>query len=316
MAVANVVKSVKNLRILQISTRPEPFSSVICNEGELLENFNIHIYPITLTELVQELEHVIAENSDELKETISFIKTYISKDASDDNIAKAAAMKIAVKRKCQMYGCRAAAIQCWNALQDITGIMPCLSNALLADEGIPVACETDICGAISAVMLQAATMDTKPHFFADVTVRHPEDENAELLWHCGAFPFSLAKDKETAKAGEHWVLPSKAYGTCMWEIKGGKLTVVRFDGDHGNYSMFIGEAESTDGPQTGGSYVWIKAQNWAKWEHKLVTGPYIHHVAGIHGEYGEIIAEACKYLNNVTPDPVEPTLEELEERWY
>ena len=35
--VANVVKSIKNLNILQISTRPEPFCSVICNENELIE---------------------------------------------------------------------------------------------------------------------------------------------------------------------------------------------------------------------------------------------------------------------------------------
>jgi L-fucose isomerase-like protein len=47
LRVANVVKAIKNLNILQISTRPEPFCSVICNEGELLEKFNIHIYPIT-----------------------------------------------------------------------------------------------------------------------------------------------------------------------------------------------------------------------------------------------------------------------------
>ena len=35
--VVNVVKSVKNLNILQISTRPEPFCSVICNENEISE---------------------------------------------------------------------------------------------------------------------------------------------------------------------------------------------------------------------------------------------------------------------------------------
>ena len=46
IAVANVVKAVKNLNILQISTRPEPFCSVICNENELIERFNVHLYPM------------------------------------------------------------------------------------------------------------------------------------------------------------------------------------------------------------------------------------------------------------------------------
>jgi hypothetical protein len=40
---------------------------------------------------------------------------------------------------------------------------PCLANSLLADDGFPCACETDIHGAVSAVMIQAACMDEKPH---------------------------------------------------------------------------------------------------------------------------------------------------------
>ena len=43
MAVCNVVKKFKNIRILQISTRPYEFWSTMCNEGELLEKFNIQL---------------------------------------------------------------------------------------------------------------------------------------------------------------------------------------------------------------------------------------------------------------------------------
>ena len=315
LAVAAVVRSVKDLRILQISTRPEPFASVICNEGELLEKFGIQLYPIALNDLIVEMNKIRAEGSLEFKGTAEFIKTNISKNSSMEQIEKMTALKMAIKSLAGLYGCRAVAIQCWNTLQDITGIMPCLANSLLADEGLPVACETDISGAVTAVMVQAASMNAKPHFFADITVRHPQNENAELLWHCGAFPYSLAKDKAEAAAGEHAVLPSKAYGVCEWEIKGGKITIARFDGDHGKYSLFIGEADGTEGPKVGGSYLWIKTKNWPKWEHKLVKGPYIHHVACIHGEYGEILSEACTYIKGLEADPVEPEIDELEKRW-
>ena len=314
LGVASVVKAFRNLRILQISTRPEPFNSVICNEGELMENFNVHLYPVTLTTLTRKMDEV--KNEKEVLETAEFIKKNISPNSSDEAIKKMASMKQAIKVLCAEFGCRAVAIQCWNDMQDMTGIMPCLANALLADEGIPVACETDICGAISAVMLQAAAMNEKAHFFADITVRHPEDDNKELLWHCGSFPYSLAKDKNDAVAGEHWVLPSKAYGTCMWEIKGGDITIVRFDGDNGEYRLLVGEAEGTDGPKTGGSYLWVKVKDWAAWEHKLVKGPYIHHVAGIHGKYAEILMEACKYIPGVIADAAEPSEDELIRRWY
>jgi L-fucose isomerase-like protein len=316
LAVVGVVKALKNLRILQIDTRPQPFFSVICNESELIERFGIQIHPISLTELVAEMAKVREANGADYRDTAAFIKENLSKDSPDEQIQLMASLKVAMKQMAGQFGCRAVAIQCWNALQDMTGIMPCLANSLLADEGLPVACETDINGAVTAVLLRGAALNTKPHFFADVTIRHPEKDNVELLWHCGPFAYSLAKDKTTAKAGGHWILPSKAYGTCEWEIIGGPVTLARFDGDHGQYKLLIGEAKGTDGPRTGGTYLWIKVQNWPKWEHKLVEGPYIHHVVGIHGHMGEILLEACKYIPGLQPDPVEPSLEELTDRWY
>ena len=193
--------------------------------------------------------------------------------------------------------------------------MPCLANSLLADEGFPCVCETDVNGAITALMLQAAGMNAKPVFFADITVRHPENNNGELLWHCGPFPYSAARDKSSGKAGKHWVLKSQAYGTCEWEIAPGELTIARFDGDHEQYSLFVGECKSIEGPYTRGNYIWIETSNWPKWERKLVEGPYIHHVAGMYGKVAEILYEACKYIPALIPDPVEPGVDELIARW-
>jgi hypothetical protein len=78
----------------------------------------------------------------------------------------------------------------------------------------------------------------------------------------------------------------------------------------------IAEYTGPSNYQTGGTYLWLKVQSWPQWEHKLVKGPYIHHVVGVHGHCGEILAEACRYLNGLEPDPVEPSMEELERRWY
>ena len=56
MAVCNVVKTFRNMRILQISTRPYEFWSTMCNEGELLEKFNIQLTPIPMPELTDEMK--------------------------------------------------------------------------------------------------------------------------------------------------------------------------------------------------------------------------------------------------------------------
>ncbi len=310
----SVVKSVQNLNILQISTRPEPFCSVICNENELIEKFNVHLYPITLPEMMQKMEEVKKANSEDYQQTISFI-TSLASCVKPEEIQKVAALKVAMKELALQYHCRAVAIQCWTSLQDVANIMPCLANSLLTDEGIPTVCETDIHGAITAVMMQAVHLGAEPPFFADVTVRHPENDNAELLWHCGNFPYSLADKTKPCSAGcsrYH----NDTFGICEWELKSGDLTIARFDGDHGNYQLLIGEAKTTNGPKNVGSYVWIEVDKWPKWERKLVEGPYIHHVCGVYGKYGEILLEACKYINGLEADPVSPDLSDLQTRWY
>ena len=312
--VVSVVKSVQNLNILQISTRPEAFCSVICNENELLERFNIHLYPITLNDVVLKMQAIREENGEDFQKTLAFVCS-LSDKSDPDKAETLAALKVAMKELAKQYRCRAIAIQCWTSLQDMMGIMPCFANAMLTDEGIPTVCETDIHGAITAIMMQAVSMGQNTPFFADVTVRHPEKDNAELLWHCGNFPYSLAKDKETAHIGCS-KYHGDTFGIGQWELKDGDLTIARFDGDKGAYRLLIGEAKTTTGPKNLGCYVWIEVDNWPKWEHKLVEGPYIHHVCGVYGHYGEILLEACKYINGLEADPVSATAEDLKSRWY
>ena len=67
MAVCNVVKTFRNMRILQISTRPYEFWSTMCNEGELLEKFNIQLTPIPMPELTDEMKKAKAEGTEVAK---------------------------------------------------------------------------------------------------------------------------------------------------------------------------------------------------------------------------------------------------------
>lgn len=56
LAVCNVVKVFNNTRILQIAPRPFDFWSTMCNEGELLEKFNIQLSPIQCLNLQMQLK--------------------------------------------------------------------------------------------------------------------------------------------------------------------------------------------------------------------------------------------------------------------
>lgn len=314
IAVANVVKEFNSLRILQIAPRPAGFWTMICNEGELLEKFGIETYPITIQEFKDRIIKEESTDSTQLLETIELIKNKIDCSATTEkSLRRVAAVKVAMRNLADEHMCSAIAIQCWNSLQDATEVMPCLANALLTDEGLPVVCETDIHGAITSVMAKAATFNRQVPFFADLTVRHSENENSELLFHCGNFPLSLSKcdDGCKPKFNNHFLFDSHAPGTLEGEIVGGDMTIVRFDGDHGNYQLFLGKAKGVEGKFTRGSYVWVEVENWPRWEEKLVTGPYVHHCVGIHADIVPVLYEACKYINGLTPDFADNNEEEV-----
>ena len=189
IAAANVVKAISNLRILQISTRPAGFWTMMYNEGELLERFGIQVHPISLIEVQEKQKAIYDQGSIKFEETLQLIKDSMDcSEVSEESLRHLAALKVALQNLAEETGSSAVAIQCWSAMQTSMGIMPCLANALLTDEGIPVTCETDIHGAISVIMAQAAALGATPPFFADLTVRHPENDNGELLFHCGNFP--------------------------------------------------------------------------------------------------------------------------------
>ena len=180
MAVCNVVKTFRNMRILQISTRPYEFWSTMCNEGELLEKFNIQLTPIPMPELTDEMKKAKAEGT-EVAKVVEYCRQNMEICVKDNELENVAALKVAMGNLIKKYGCQAAAIQCWNQLQSEIGIMPCAANALLNEEGIPVVCETDIHGAITALLVEAAALDDTRSFFADWTIRHPDIENGELF---------------------------------------------------------------------------------------------------------------------------------------
>lgn len=305
VAVCSVVKTFRHIRILQIAPRPFDFWSTMCNEGELLEKFNIQLSPIPMTELTEAVKAAKKEKTG-VQKTVSYCRDCMNVKISEEQLENVAALKEAMETLVKKYGCNAIAIQCWNALQTELGIMPCAANSLMNEEGIPTVCETDIHGAITALMAEAAAMGEQRSFFADWTVRHPDNENGELLQHCGPWPISVAGEKPTIT----YPLAFDHPGAVAAEAKHGDVTLCRFDGDNGEYSLLLGHAKGIDGPYTKGTYLWVEVENWKRLEAKIVEGPYIHHCVGIHRDIVPVLYEACKYIG-VKPDLYDPIEEQV-----
>lgn len=301
VAVCNVVKVFHAARILQIGPRPYEFYSTMANEGELLERFNIECVPVPLPELTRGVKAAKEENkgdgSSDIEKQLAWIEERYDMDCTREQVVTVAAMAVAMRRMLKKYHCTAGCIQCWNELQHELGIMPCAANSILNEEGFPITCETDVHGAITSLMVEAAAMNGKRSFFADWTIRHPDETNGELLQHCGPWPCSVARQRPKIAVP----LAFEHNGAVTAEAKHGEMTLARFDGDNGAYAMLMGNAEGIEGPVGMGTYVWVKVRNIKRLETKIVEGPYIHHCTGIHADVVPVLYEACKYLG-IAPD--------------
>ena len=297
VSVACMVKNFRGMRIVQVGMRPKPFTSVIFNEGELMQKFGIRVIPVNMAVVIDKYNRILKERDAELEEGAKLLLSrYEMDELTPPLLKKVYAFVLLYQEIFAEYKVQAVSAECWTAMQLGVGAMPCTAYSVLADMGYVISCESDLHGAISMAMLSCASLGRKIPFFGEFTVRNPENRNSELLWHCGPFAYSLKKDG----------CPCKNVNMRQWfQVKDGHYTITRFDQDNGDYMMLAGQFDSTTGPYTFGTYLWAQFDDLSKWERKLVEGPYIHHMAEIEGDYTEELKEFSKYVPGLKIDTVE-----------
>ena len=289
LRVAAILKSVRSLRIAVVGQRPGPFMSVMTNEGNLLTRFGIQTIPVSASSVAQRATEMIAKGDSEFEEYYQDLKSRMDcSTMPEEGVRTAAALKISLQRFITENNCSAAAVECWSAFRALVGIPPCLALGELSDLGLPASCETDLNGAVTMAILRACALYEQAVFLADLTIRNPENDNSELLWHCGPFPYSLKSESCPARLVE---------ARERFELRQGHLTLARFDDIDGEYTLFAGEGGTTTGPETTGTYVYLEVDDWKRWEEKLMFGPYIHHIGCVYGSHLPVLREVARYLD-------------------
>jgi len=136
-------------------------------------------------------------------------------------------------------GLSALAIRCWPEFARDFGVSPCAAMSLLQSEGLILACEGDIDGALSMIAHKALGAET-PFLFDFSQVDFEQD--FALFWHCGVAPCNLwdgvcNRSLDTYFAGGKGV-------TADFVLKSGELSVLRIDSARGGYRMFLQKAKA------------------------------------------------------------------------
>jgi len=297
LSVVTMVKNFKKLNVVQVGTRLTPFKSVMYNELELTEKFGININNVNMAVVSDKFNKALNSRDDELEKDLAELKElYDVTGLSDEALKKMLTFVYVYKEIFEETGASVLSSECWTAMPLAFGANPCLAMSILYDKGYIVACESDVHGAITCALLMCAARGKQAPAFGEFTVRHPENKNAELLWHCGPFPYSVKAEDSKAKLFN--TKPS-------FRAKDGKYTIARFQGDAGTYTLLGGEFRTVPGPKTFGTYMWAEFKNWAKVERKMIEGPYIHHMSEIYGDFAETLKEFCRFIPELEFDPIE-----------
>ncbi|HEY9059714.1 MAG TPA: fucose isomerase [Pseudobacteroides sp.] len=317
--IARVILGVSKLKLIGFGPRPQDF--LACNapikplydlgveimensELDLYESFQQHKDDSRIPSIVKEMEQELGDGNGYPGILPALAQYELTlKDWAENN--KGASEYIVFANKC------------WPAFQRQFGFVPCYVNSRLASIGMPVACETDIYGALSEYIITCATK--LPATILDINNTVPKDmyENNKdkfndyklndlfMGFHCGNTPASCMKNFAMKyQLIMHRLLePSKepdiSRGTLEGAIRPGDMTFFRIQGTADcSLKCYIasGEIIDVDPKSFGGIGIFAIKEMARFYRYVLIAKRYPHHGGVAFKHAGKILFEAMRML--------------------
>lgn len=294
---ARVVKTLKTMKIGYLGQRIDFFWTTIINEAELLERFGIQVLPIDLVETIRAVRNRTEKNRANYRRELTGFQRWVSFNhyKQEDDILHNFALRDELLELAERHNLDGFVVQTFNSIPNEFGSFLQFGLCLAADAGYVIGPESDLHAAVSSLLLEAASATEDASFIPDVTIRHPSNDNAVLLWHADA-PLSLRHPDSPVKVDLPWILKGLPTGLVHFKLKDGPLTLCRFEGCGDDYRLGCGEGRTVLGPYTQEFYTWMEVDDWPTWERQLILGPYIHHTSCVYDHCVGVLEEAVRYI--------------------
>ncbi len=205
--------------------------------------------------------------------------------------------------------------KCWPAFQTQFGFVPCYVNGRLAARGIPVACETDIYGALSEYIVTLAT--DMPATLLDINNSVPRDmydANKAVVgdfkltdlfmgFHCGntaacmVVKPTMEYQRIMKRALEPDTEPDITRGTLEGALRPGGISLFRIQSTADcTLRSYIADGEilPIDPKSFGGIAVFAIPEMGRFYRHVLIAKRYPHHSAIAFAKAGKALYSAMK----------------------
>jgi len=196
-------------------------------------------------------------------------------------------------------------------------MVPCYVNSRLTGRGIPVACETDIYGALTEYILTCVTglpptlldiNNTVPHdlYAANkASLGNYSETDLFMGFHCGNTPICHLNNPEMKyqlimkRLLEPDADPDITRGNLEGTLKSGDITLFRLQSTADcKLTSYIAQGETIDmDPKTFGGVGVIAISEMARfYRHVLIAKRYPHHAGMGYGHVGKALFSAMKML--------------------
>src|SRR6266436_1431915 len=292
--ICRVVKGLRNLRIGAIGARPAAFNTVRYSE-KLLEASGISVETLDLSE-ARGWTRRMKDDDRELQDKLGAIQGYTNVSGiPKESLMKMAKLGVAIDRWVKDKRLTATAIQCWTALEEFYGVVPCTLMSMMSNNLLPSACETDIAGLLGMYVLQAAS--GTPAALLDWNNNFNSEPDKGVVFHCSNLPKAFfaeqRMDYQEIIAGT--VGKENTYGTIVGRISPGPFTYCRISTDDfgGRVAGYVGQGQfTTDTLDTFGGYGVIEVPAFQSLLQFICRNGYEHHVAATKAPVADAIEDA------------------------
>src|SRR5882672_822498 len=271
LVTCRTVKALKNLRIGALGARPAAFNTVRYSE-KLLEQSGISIETLDLFELfgwVNKMKDADTAVEAKLQEIQKYV---VAKSIPPLALLKMAKFGAAVDKWMRDARLNATAIQCWTAMEEFFGVVPCTLMSMMSNMLMSSACEVDIMGTVAMYALARAS--GRPSALVDWNNNYGEDPDKGVVIDCSNLPKDIFVQKGPGKPVMDYqeiiagtVGKENTYGTVVGRVQAAPLTYLRVSTDEaaGKIRAYVGQGELTDDPlSTFGGYGVVKIPGFQK----------------------------------------------------
>ena len=185
------------------------------------------------------------------------------------------------------------AVRCWPETFVDYGCAACGPMAMMNQAGVPSACEADVYGSVTTLILQE--LADEPVWMADL-VDVDESDNTAVLWHCGLAPLSMCDVEAQAEATIH--TNRKMPLLHQFPLKPGRITLARLSQAKNEKKLMIAGAEVLRAPMafTGTSGVIRLDKEVAEVCTTIMDAGLEHHYSLAYGNHLDSLRQVANRL--------------------